>query len=309
MRKNKKKTKILLVVIILFSFGVLLWNYRPVWLAGSLSLITAGEGWLKHEKVVQAVFANQEQVLVAPIEGYVQIIGEGQRFRLGETVAFMTPSGVQMGAGVEKVAIVAPVSGLFFSECDGLEQIITPENFLSLDLKGLLDQVSNSSKEDKDSSPSDSDLVGKYAPIGKIVNNLSPSWMFIYTESLAGLKKDSVTKFSIDGEDYTGRVIKLSEQPKGALVELNQYVIGSAQERIKSVIWNYKPSTKGLLVPLSAICSNGDVKGVYVVERGVVCFRKVEILDSNEFQACIEGIPSGIKVVTNPRKGIEGLNL
>jgi len=285
------------IIIILGFIVILAWYFRSALLSTGFSLITAEEGWVKHEKTVRAVFANTETVLTAPIEGEVNPVQEeGGRFRKGETVAVITPAGVNTGGKLSPTAVSTPVSGLFYSRVDGLEQVITPDNLLRLDLFNLLTQVQNAGE----SMTLDGSHVSKYSPVGKIVNNLSPSWMFIYLEEADIPVNGSTGKFIIADEEYAGTFIRATDQPKGAVVRLTQYVQSSIDNRTQEITWIYKPATKGTIVPLEALCTLGEERGVYVLERGSPCFKSVTILDNNESLACVKGIDRGTQVISNP---------
>ncbi|NLI90755.1 MAG: hypothetical protein GX434_00725 [Peptococcaceae bacterium] len=301
---QRRKPNYLLILSIMIVTGVALWSLFTNWQSGQYTLTTARQGWVTHQKEVKAVFANTEIVLTAPVEGKVTPVqAEGKRFKKGETVARIIPSGVDYGQSIGEVSVAAPISGLFYCNTDRLEQVITPENFMNLDLNALLSQVQNQ----KGSAAENSDAVSRLSPVGKMVNNLYPSWMFVYLEEKDKVTKGETLKFVISGEEYAGTVMKVSGQPKGAVVRFTQYINGTTETRVQNVTWNYKPASKGILIPLTALCTFGEERGVYVGDDGLIRFVHVKVLDNNDSLACIEGIPEGVEVISNPRKGIEGL--
>jgi hypothetical protein len=301
-----RKPNYLMIMSIVLLVGFGLWNYYSSWVVSQLSLEIVRQGWVKHEKTVKGVFANTEVVLTAPAEGKVILFPEeGRRLKKGETVAKLESSGVDHGPSREGVLVTAPISGLFYSARDGLEQVITPESLMSMELDGLLSQVGNLQQ----STENDKNIISKHSPVGKMVNNLYPSWAFVYLETTDNVKKDDIVKFSVEGEEYTGTVMKLSGNPQGAVVRFSQYVKGTTEKRIKDVIWINKPPSKGLLVPTRSLCTFGEERGVYYNSEGIARFKNVRVLDYNDDVACISGLPEGVQVITNPRKGIEGLTL
>lgn len=305
-KKPRKRPNYLIIISAVLILGFVLWNYRSSWLISRLSFDTVCQGWVKHEKQVKVLFANTEIVLTAPTEGKVTAVQEdGRRFKKGETVAKLTPVGVTHGSPLEEVSVAAPISGLFYSHRDGLEEVVTPENLMNMDLEGLLTQVNNT----KPPAENVDNPVSKHTPMGKMLNNLYPSWMFAYLEASDTVAKDDVVKFMVDGEEYAGTVMKVSGKPQGAVVRFTQYVKGTSENRVKDAVWIYKPSSKGLVVPTSSLCTFGEERGVYTGEDGVIRFRNVKVVDSNENLACVVGVPEGVQVVVNPRKGIEGLPL
>lgn len=314
MPKTLKFNYAAVITGLLLVLGIL-WNYQAGWTARGPAMETVQRGTLKHEKTVRAVFANTETVLLAPEEGRVTPVhADGERYKKGETVAHIQPVGVNQNGAKNLVAVAAPGSGLFYQDWDGLEQTLTPENLLNMNIKELLSQLDNTSGKTagiggagSGAAGPDSGIVSKFLPLGKIVNNLYPSWMFVYLDDTGKLLKGDNVKFIIEGEEYSGTVMKISGDPGGAVVRFNQYVKGTTEKRNRKIIWKYKASSQGLLVPYSALYVSGEERGVFTGEEGTIQYRNVKVIDSNENQACVEGIPEGAKVVVNPRKGIEGL--
>ncbi|MGI6450343.1 MAG: HlyD family efflux transporter periplasmic adaptor subunit [Desulfitobacteriia bacterium] len=327
-KKLRRKPNFLVILLIVLLLGFILWNYRSSWLVNRLTWDTVQKGWVRHEKTVAALFANTEIVVTASIEGRVTYIREdGHRFKKGETVAILTPAGVSHGTDLNEQAVIAPISGLFYSFRDNLEEIITPENLMNMELEGLLSQAEKALQTEQEAkrekqqteqqevplqaeqnqAKSPISTVSKYAPLGKMLNNLYPSWMFVHLDSSLPIAKDDIVKFLVEGEEYAGTVMKVSGKPQGAVVRFTQYVKGTTEKRQKEVIWIYKPATKGLVVPVNSLCTLGEEKGVYINDRGIIRFRNVKVLDSNDSLACVTGVPEGASVVVNPPAGIEGL--
>lgn len=304
----RKKPNYLFLLSIVFLLGFLVWNYHSSWVVGQLSIDTVRQGQVRHEKTVKAVFANTEIVLTAPIEGKITMIREeGQKYGKGETLVSLIPVGVNNVQSKKETIVTTPISGLFYSYLDGLEQVVTPENFMNMDLSGLLVQLDNQVTNSDHSGEKSTEVISKHSPVGKIVNNLYPSWVFIYLESTDTMEKGNIVRLVIDNEEYSGTVMKVSGEPKGAVVRLTQYIKGTTENRKKDVIWKFKPASNGLLVPVTALCTFGEERGVYIGEQGVIRFRNVQVLDYNEVVARVEGIPEGSRVISNPRRGIEGL--
>lgn len=301
----KKKPNYILIIGIVLLAGIISWNLYSSWLVSQLALTTTSKGWVKHEKVVQTVFANTETIITTPTDGKVIILGEeGTRYKKGDTVAKIVPTGIDQGQAVEEIPIKAPISGLFYQKRDNLEHILTPENLMNMDLEALLAQVKSTARPILDQ-----DGLNKNAPLGKMVNNLYPSWMFVYLEAEAQLSKGDTVKFRIEDNEYTGTVMKISGQPSGAVVRFSQYVNNTTENRIQEGVWCYKPATKGTLVPVDSLYTLGEERGVYLNDEGFIRFQNVKVLDQNEFLACVEGLPEGVEVITNPREGIDGMTV
>lgn len=300
MHKPKKNKPNLLFVIGLFIFIILvLWNFKNSIVFKQYDLETAVQGYVKHEKEIQVIFANTETVLTAPVEGKVILPPEdGRKFARGEVVATLLPAGIDHGQNKTDTPVTAPHPGLFYAGRDTLENIITPENLMSMDLNALLSQVESAEKP----AVLPAETVNKHSPLGKIVNNLYPSWVFVSLDSGETMQKGDNFKFIAKNNEYNGTVMKVSDQPKGAVIRFNQYVKGSTENRIDHIIWVVKPPTKGVIVPSKSLCTLGEEKGVYEALDGLTRFRPVRVLDDNGQSACIEGLAAGKKVVANPQK-------
>lgn len=307
MRKNKGRHKILgkllwgglLVTLILGSLG---WVYRSNWLAGSIAVELAKMGSIDHNVEVKAIFANEEYLIQAPASGKVELLGkDGQRFRRGETVALIHPEGATPGTTSKAIAaqVTAPVGGLLFQKVDGLESMFTPQSLLDMDLAKILEQKENPQPQN--------DIVQAGAPLGKVVNNLIPTEAFVELKLTTDLSVGKTIKFNLEGQMQNAKILRKSDQPQGIVVRFNQYLEGTANQRIKNVNWISRPSVSGVVIPKSALFTKGEEQGVYVVQEGIFQYRKVKVLDENDTLVCVENLPEGISVVKNPRSGIESL--
>lgn len=291
-------------VLMLLLLGSLGWVYRSSILTGSLKVELAKQGSIEHIQTLSAVFANEEVPIKAPAAGKPEFIGkEGQRFRKGDQVAVMRPEGVALGQNGARadVPVLAPMGGILSYGADGLESILSPDNLLTMDLSKVLEQ-SGTSKDGEGA-------VQNGGVIGKITNNLRPTVAVIKIASTAEYKLGKTLKFTINGYGYSAKVVRLLDNPPGIVVQFNQYVEGTAKQRMQEISWTSRPAVDGVILPKSTLWNKGEEQGVYVVQGGVIQFRKVKVLDENEQEVCIEGLPHGIPVIINPRSGLEGLTM
>ncbi|WP_425807077.1 HlyD family efflux transporter periplasmic adaptor subunit [Desulfitobacterium sp. Sab5] len=289
----------LFIVLLLGSLG---WVYRSHWIAGSISVELAKAGSIDHNVKVNAVFANEEYPIQSPAAGKVKFQGkEAQRFRRGETVAEIYPEGADPGASSAKATayVSAPNGGLLYQETDGLENMLTPQNLLTMDLSKVLDQKGN--------SKSQTDVVQAGTALGKMVNNLTPTAAFIELKPTSNLTKGQTIKFNVGGQVQSAKIMRKSDQPQGIVVRFSQYLEGTANHRIQEVSWISQPEVSGVVISKSALYTKGEEQGVLVIQDGIYQFRKVKVIDENETLACVEKLPQGIPVVKNPRSDLEGL--
>lgn len=301
-KKRKKIYGFWSVVLILLAGGVI-WFYRAGLIAETIKFAVAQSGTITHERKIMATFANQETPLIAPISGKITYVGDdGQRFRRGEVVATLQAAGAAPGTNhvnVQNQTINAAMGGLFFRQSDGLESILTSENLTTMDLDKLLAQTANVK------SPGDTVQTGDV--VGKIINNFNPTMAFLELSSIDGLVVGKTLRITTGNQTVNAKIIRKSEQPKGAIVQFPSYIDGSAVNRRHEVTWIYSPAVSGVLIPKSALWTKGEELGVFLWNEGVVQFKKVKVLDQDDAQVCIDNIPSGIPVVINPRDGLEGL--
>lgn len=307
MRKRKKgrgrvRTVIWTGLLLALLLGSLGWVYRSHWITGSIQVELAKSGSIDHTVEAKAIFANEEYPIQSPATGKVKLKGEeAQRFRRGETVAEIYPEGVDPGANSSKAAayVSAPIGGLLYQETDGLENMFTPQNLLTMDLAKVLEQ--------KETPKTQMEVIQAGTPLGKMVNNLTPTAAFIELKPTSDLGVGKTVKFNVGGQVQSGKIMRKSDQPQGIVVRFNQYLEGTANHRVQEVKWISKPEVSGVVIPKSALYTKGEEQGVYVILEGIYQFRKVKIIDENETLACVENLPQGIPVVKNPRPDIEGL--
>ncbi|MDD2234966.1 MAG: HlyD family efflux transporter periplasmic adaptor subunit [Desulfitobacteriaceae bacterium] len=291
----------MLILAVLFASG--LWFYRSVLIGRLLAFAYAQQGEIGHGVKVQATFVNREYVIYSKVAGKVEFLGtDGQRFRRGDIVAKVRPEGAApgtMNGSQSDVALIAPDGGLLFRKIDGYETFLTAENLRGTNLAELLSEKA---------IVRETDPVQPGGAAGKIVNNLVPTEAFIEMPSLDNLVIGKSLRFNITDQLQTAKIILKSENPLGIVVQFNQFVDGSVQNRRQEIVWVSQPSVKGVIIPKSSLWFHGEEQGVYVINEGVIQYRKVNILDQDETQVCIEGLAPGMLVVTNPGKGIEGLS-
>ncbi len=299
-------------VFLLLLLGSLGWVYRSSFLTGSLKVEIARQGSIDHLQTVAAVFANEETLLKAPGAGTTEfLVQEGERVRKGDLIARIHSGGVVLGQENAAAAhdLYASSGGIVFSVIDGLETYLTPENLLAMDVGKILQptqELSTTQEAQEPSPPQSSGSVAAGKVIGKIVNNLKPTVAVLKVEP-KGYEVGKSVKLIIDDQNYSAKILRLLDNPHGLVVQFNQYINGTSQKRLQDISLVQRPSVSGVLVPKSSLWSKGEEQGVYVVKEGAIQYRKVKILDQNDQVICVENLPHGIPVITNPRTGIDGL--
>lgn len=304
MERKRRKPTVWLWSVLLIVIGVgVFWFNRSDFSSKTIKYAVAQTGTITHERKVVATFANTERTISAPQTGSIKYIGEdGQRFRNGDGVATLHPVGAAPGTDLQNArdqTISATMAGLFFHQTDGLETIITPENLASVDLEKLL------------AAPATVKIPGATVQseefVGKIVNNLIPTQAFLELTSIEGLVVGEMMRLTVGEQTIRAEILLKSEKPRGVVVAFPHYIDGSATKRRQEVSWIYQAPTSGVLVPRSALWTQGDDLGIFLWNDGVIDFKKVKVLDQNDSEACIEDMTNGIPIVITPRDGLEGL--
>lgn len=307
-RRFYKVTRVLgLGIFIVLLLGSLGWVYRSSFLTGSLKVDLAKQGSIEHYQTVSAVFANEEVLVKSPAAGIPKfLVGEGERIRKGEVIAVIEPVGATPGQGVTSAAnqVYAPRGGLVFSSVDGLETILTPENLIDMDLSKVLQQMIEPPQTAQNMEVG----VANGRVIGKVVNNLQPTVAVVKMDP-EGYKVGKNIKLIINEQSYSAKILRLLEDPKGLVVQFNQYIDGTSQQRLLDISLVVKPSVSGIIIPKSSLWIKGEEHGVYVVKEGAIQYRKVKILDENDQVICVDNLPHGIPIITNPRAGLDGLTM
>ncbi|MCL1851466.1 MAG: hypothetical protein FWF88_00325 [Peptococcaceae bacterium] len=280
-------------------------------LQSRLTYVAATEGVITHDIPVVLLIANTETLVTSPVSGTpVYLKPDGSRFRRGEKIA-----------DIGKDSIAAPVAGLFIAGKDGLEGILTPTNLATADLQKLLNEVNavipETAKLAKTPYPAkDLNVVNRLQPItgvsaqgvaGKMVDNLEPSWAFIYlTGSNNTINKGDFLQFKVGDNLEKASVELRSNNPHGVVVRFHRFLEPTSAQRVLPAKWVQQDSRQGLVVPVSAVVYKGEDASIYVVESGIIIQKNIRVIDQNKDFACIEGIHAETRVVKNPRPGING---
>lgn len=189
--------------------------------------------------------------------------------------------------------IYASNSGIFVPFTDGYEGIFKAEDYDLITLDMIEDCIKNS-KNVK------SNQVFEYNAgdgVCKTVNNTK--WLLaceMTKEDTYGLKKGNSVKVRIADDtraEANAKIIKLySEDDERfiCILELGDAIKNAYSNRV-SEVEIVKVSHSGLSIPSSALrFSEDNEAGVYVNSNGVVKFRKVNVLYSNDDIAIVENI-------------------
>jgi hypothetical protein len=284
----------------LFVAAVMGFRLYEAWLTRGLTYAEAREGYVTHNETLPAVFARTEIVLRAAGSGAVTlVVPDGTRAQKGEPVARLGDQNEQY--------LTAPAAGLVCAGTDGLEEIFTPSALLESDLEELFSRCGGEEEAVFTRRPAAGNFVQSGGAAARIVDNLQPVWAYLGMSGTEGILKGDRLTINVDGTLRVCTVERVDEPSRGVVVSFAHYINSVTNARVKQVIWQKQPPRHGVVVPAEALFARGEELGVYVVESGIINFRRVQALDRNEILVCVDNLVSGYSVVTNPTDGLQGL--
>jgi putative membrane fusion protein len=252
---------------------------------------------------ISGVIVRDEHAVVAPITGTVRwVVAAGDRLALGASVAVITP---ENGSSRN---VSTPFSGVIIPELDGLEGNLHPNALHEIDMKeiGQMPQKTN--------RVMDGEEVWQGTMLFKVVNNYN--WYFVTElteEAYEALseRKTTTLRFSFAPEDEVGAswsVLSEEENRVRVAFEIKEDLEGYFTHRLADADLIVR-RTRGLVLPTSALVMRGEETGVYVLNKSVVRYRPVNVLETDGKMVVVEGVPAGFTVITNPFLMKEGQRL
>ena len=148
----------------------------------------------------------------------------------------------------------------------------------------------------------------------KMVDNFT--WYYVVemsADEYAGLsERSSVTlRFSFaPDQDASGQPVVIEDggDMVTLIFEMKDDVDGCFTERFASANVITK-RTSGIILPVSALIERGNETGVYILEKSVVRYRPVDVIETWQSEAVVSGLRIGFPVITNPNLVREGQRL
>ncbi len=254
---------------------------------------------------VEGLLGFQERIVATGTRGTITWLREeGQRVAVGEPVAkIVLPGG-------EETVIVAPVAGIFSPYIDGLEGLIYPyrnwqpdkETFLAL---SPLPQHYASGQE-----------IIPNAPLFKVVENFNWYYFLILTEeeNKKLLENGRIwLDFAFASEIIPANSFQRVELEEGfylIIFSLSRDLEDFYRRRWEEARIIYQRE-KRVAIPVSALVTREEKKGVLHLDRSTIRFVEVEVFkrDETEGKIIVEGLEPGWEIVKNPRFFREGQRL
>ncbi|NLJ56386.1 MAG: hypothetical protein GX334_04970 [Firmicutes bacterium] len=288
-----------------------------------------------------------ENVLLAPCTGYIYYkIAEGQRVPLDKTLARITAAPLEKGdkAPAEKAENSEPVqrfkswflggkeeaeevvSSLTQDECE--TNVLAPcPGVVSLRLDGLEEfgphgkfpYFSEEELQAKVCEPkvlNPGEKVHRFEPLFKIIDNYYWYFSAVLPPDLGRLvagRTEVKLYFSFaPATPVWGRKVELTENEKDGALQIT-WCIGRElpdvfNRRLCEAEIVYK-DLQGVLVPKSAIQEIDGKPGVYILEKGTIVFKEVDVLLEREHDLLVKNLEEQQRIVAQPAEVKEGQRL
>ncbi|CEO87487.1 HlyD family efflux transporter periplasmic adaptor subunit [Syntrophaceticus schinkii] len=243
----------------------------------------------------------QEEVISAPVSGKLEpLVTEGMRVSIGTVVARMEPlTGPDGKKG--SMEINSPSTGIVCYHLDGWEGVYDRLSWESSDPSVLFQNLTKESKPDDEVSQKEEFNRGD--PVCKIIDNLVNPYLIIRFDSLNCPQVKNGERLQLTWEKEgkgEGRVLSLinKEENKYAFIELERMRPFPCQHLLELEVRCKKG--EGIIIPESALISENNQSGVYVMSVLGPVFKKVDVVAAQNGQAAVQGISPGAEVVKNP---------
>jgi len=341
---GKKPLFFILLFLALFLLGQILTGWVwGVFGQKSIQTIIAGEGSLELTYPVSGLITFDETIIFSPRSGFIDyLVEEGVRVPVGAELARISPSppeeaDVGAAGGDENGADYLSRFKDWFLGSQSLDEksslSLFPENdetivfnsqagLISLKIDGWERYGPNSTfpylteeefnrKPSQDQYMCNGQKVSRSAPLLRIINNYT--WYFsavlpASAEEIIAGQAQVVLYFSFSpncpvmGErvemEKDGEVIKVTWA-------INQFMENFYNQRWCRAEIVYE-RLEGNMIPKSTLLEKDGKKGVYIIEKGYISFREVQILGEKDGYYLVENLDTSENVVLSPDKLREG---
>ncbi|MBS4023691.1 MAG: hypothetical protein KGZ79_14945 [Dethiobacter sp.] len=300
-RKNYKKIILFLLMLTALAFGLRAagaFVYAKI-TARLVSTVIAEAGVVENVLAVRGLIVRNEHPVPAPITGKLDwLANNGQRVPKDAPIARITA-----GDGTVQT-VLAPASGIAVLQLDGMEGMLQPHALDGVKVAQLLSLTVKESRFEQ------GETITRGSMFFKVVNNFSWVYIFRLDAPAAGVPDTSrqAIRFSFASDrEFAGSMIFRREEDGAVTLayEFSDDADGFLWQRIaEAEIVTEK--VRGVILPLSALVGRGEETGVFTLEKSVVRFRTVKVLGTSSDRMVVNGLPTGLRVITNSNLVKEG---
>ncbi len=293
---------------------------------------------------VSGTITFEEKVVLAPCSGFVYYkVAEGQRVSKDKELAVI--SAITLGEEAEgeneavenneplqrfkewflgektvrepgfipslpvqgETTVSAPQPGLVSTCFDGLEEFGPQNKFPYFSEENFQNETCTAKQLCQ------GEKVDRFQPLLKIINNYYWYFSAVFPPGLGELvaEKPAVKLFFSFAPEIPvwGEQVELKEREDGGLLEItwriDREIPGLYEQRRCEAEIVYK-DMPGVLVPKSALVETKGSTGVYILEKGAVRFREIDLLLEKEEDLLIKNWKEEQRIITNPECVKEG---
>ncbi len=257
-----------------------------------------------------------EEVVTIPFGGvWKPFFQEGERIAKNTVVGFVEKTTGTSLENTEKVDIVSPQSGVLSFYVDGYESVCNPDDWQQLSMPEF-----NKLEVSLNKKPAGVIQAGNFiaagGPLFKVVDNLKPVCLFaefqknqISEAQEELLQKKKAIKVRLDrnnGELRYGKIedVYQSEDVYRILVSLPYCQEHNLIRRTDGEI--LLDMHNGVVIKKDTLLIGDEGYGVFLVDKGKVSYRKVEVLADVDNDVVIRGVAAGEMLILTPSLVEEG---
>ncbi|NPV26616.1 MAG: hypothetical protein HPY81_03975 [Firmicutes bacterium] len=306
-RQQKRLRRLGFLLISTLLLASILWLglswVKKAVLAYLVKLIVVSDGVIQTTIPGEGLVILDERTVTAPVNGLIRaVVGEGERTRLNAEFARFRPVS---GNETSEISLRAPLAGIVCYHPDGLENVLTPQAWDQLDLSKIEQLL------DKAGQKSAAGIFSAGQPVAKIINNLNNPLLLVRLSAvdvrLPAVGQTVFLQLDQGKETLTGELTAVRQEQAGVqmLIKLKEFRSELIHQRRVKLSYISERFT-GVIVPTTALVERDDESGVYILYKGRVVWKRVEVVGKLGQEAAIRGINPGTEIVKNANLATEG---
>jgi putative membrane fusion protein len=249
-------------------------------------------GYIEDKLFGQAVVINKEEVTSAQYPGrFENMVKDKEKTSKGRLLGYYISSRGQ-------TALLAPISGIFIRQTDGLEEV-----FKDINLQAVTPEVfkyqTRTTAEDKP--------IQAGQTLYKITNNLEPTRLLFHSPLERvdfNINVNQKVNVILDGKDLGKATIKEMKQDFNEvlmILEFRDFQEELLNQRFVDIelIFDYRA---GYLVPEKALVELDGKKGIYCADGENLTFKAIDVIKLKDGKAIVAGLNDKDMMLLNPTK-------
>lgn len=295
-RRSKKQFNNFLLAAFVLIFIIILSRHFLVSTMAQVRILSIET--ISRTTTLDGILIKEEIVVKSPSNGRLHLaLPDGERLEMGGKAAEIISS--EQDTGEVTFDIYTDTTGILCNHLDGYESILSPSNI------GVLEMPAIEKIDDKPIS--DGAKVDKGQPIFKIIDNLSPVYIYgtMTKSDFADNYWDKPGSLPASWKNISfsitpGELNDASDNVEGLFL-LSDFPEQIIHHRRVSITVTTR-ALKGLLVPEKAIVYHDNKPGIYLTAKKKALWMPVEIEGALFGKVAVsgDGINEGISFVSNP---------